>query len=99
MSAVVVNRLHLTVPVDEIAPVIARELVPALDSIAGFERFYFVKTAEDRADIVIVWSDVEAAAAGAAVLGPTLFAKHLAPILASPQERAFGPALVAHAAT
>ena len=41
-----------------------------------------------------MWADEQAAANGAAVVGPTLFAKHLIPILASPQERSVGTAVV-----
>ena len=44
--------------------------------------------------MIIVWADAEAAAAGAAVIGPSLFATHLVPVLAAPQERAVGPAVV-----
>jgi hypothetical protein len=94
MSAVVVNHLHLTVPVDELATVVAREFEMTFRAQPGFERFYLVKVGEHEAIVIIVWADESAAANGAAVIGPTLFAKHLVPVLASPQERSVGTALV-----
>lgn len=94
MSAVVVNHLHLTVPVDDLATVVAREFELIFRAQPGFERLYLVKVDDNEAIVVIVWADETAAANGAAVIGPTLFAKHLIPILASPQERSVGTAVV-----
>jgi hypothetical protein len=94
MSAIVVNHLHLTVPVDELAEVVEREFGPVFRAQPGFERFYLVKADVDHAIVIIVWSDGEAAAAGAAVIGPSLFAAHVIPVLAGPQERSAGPAVV-----
>lgn len=94
MSTIVVNHLHLTIPVDELAPIVEREFGPVFRAQHGFERFYLVKAADDHAIVIIVWADAEAAAAGAAVIGPSLFATHLIPVLAAPQERAVGPAVV-----
>jgi hypothetical protein len=96
MPAVVVNRLHLSHPVDEIAPSIAERFPPVFDAQPGFHAFYFVKEADDRAVVVIVWDTPEAAAAGAQVIGPTLFDELIVPHLAGPQERTVGPALVVH---
>jgi hypothetical protein len=94
MSAVVINHLHLTVPVDQLATVVAREFELIFRAQPGFERFYLVKVGEEEAIVVIVWADEAAAANGASVIGPTLFAKHLVPVLASPQERTVGTAVV-----
>jgi hypothetical protein len=94
MSAVVVNHLHLTVPVDELATTVAREFELVFRAQPGFERFYLVKVGEDEAIVVIVWADEAAAEKGASVIGPTLFARHLVPLLASPQERSVGTAVV-----
>jgi hypothetical protein len=94
MSTVVVNHLHLTIPVDDLVEVVEREFGPAFRARPGFERFHLVKAADDHAIVIIVWADAEAAAAGAAVIGPTLFAEHLIPVLASPQARSIGPAVV-----
>jgi hypothetical protein len=94
MSAVVVNHLHLTIPVDDLTPIVEREFGPVFQAQPGFERFYLVKAGDDHAIVIIVWTDGAAAAAGAAVIGPTLFATHLVPVLAGPQERSVGPAVV-----
>jgi hypothetical protein len=94
MSAVVVNHLHLTVPVDELATTVAREFELVFRAQPGFERFYLVEVGEKEAIVVIVWADEAAAEKGASVIGPTLFARHLVPVLASPQERSVGTALV-----
>lgn len=94
MSVVVINRLRLTVAVDDLAPIVEREFGPVFRAQPGFERFYLVKVEEQAAAVVIVWADGAAAAAGAAVIGPTLFNDHLIPVLAGPQERSAGPAVV-----
>jgi hypothetical protein len=94
MSAVVVNHLHLAIPVDELAPLVEREFGPVFRAQPGFERFQLVKAGDDHAIVIIEWTDADAAAAGAAVIGPTLFAEHLIPVLAAPQERSVGPAIV-----
>ena len=94
MSAVVINHLRLTVPADELVPIVEREFGPVFRAQPGFERFYLVKTADDSATVIIVWSDGAAAAAGAAVIGPSLFATHIVPVLAAPQDRSAGPAVV-----
>lgn len=94
MSAVVVNHLHLTVPVDELATVVAREFELVFRAQPGFERFYLVKMGDTEATVIIVWADEAAAAKGASAIEPTLFARHLIPVLASPQERTVGTAVV-----
>lgn len=94
MSVIVVNRLQLTVSVDALAPVVAEAFADVFRAQPGFEHFYLVKTAERAATVVIVWSDDEAASAGAAVIGPTLFQEHLVPVLVAPQDREVGPAVV-----
>lgn len=98
MTAVVVNHLQLTIPVDDLVATVEREFPPAFDALPGFERFYLVKTAEDRVTVVIVWSSLEAAAAGSAAIGPTVFNEHVIPVLAAPQERVAGEAVVVHEA-
>lgn len=98
MSVVVVNRLHLSVPVDEVAPRVAAVFPPAFDGLDGFERFELVKVASDRAVVLIHWRDAAAAQAGAAVIGPTAFNEVIAPLLASEQDRVAGPVMVAHPA-
>jgi hypothetical protein len=94
MSVVVVSHLPLTVPVDEIASVVEREFGPVFRDQPGFECFYLVKAGDQDAIAIIVWADAASAAAGAAVVGPTIFNDHLVPVLAGPQIRSVGPALV-----
>lgn len=96
MSVVVLNRLHLSVPVDEVTPRVAAAFPPAFDGLDGFERFELVKVAEDRAVVLIHWRDAAAAQAGAAAIGPTLFHDVIAPLLASEQDRAVGVVVVSH---
>lgn len=99
MSVVVINRLHFSVPVDEVAPTIASAFPPAFDALDGFERFELVKVADDRAVVLIHWRDGAAAQAGAAAIGPTVFHDVVLPFLASEQDRAAGPAVVSHSAS
>jgi hypothetical protein len=94
MPAIVINRLELTVPVDEIAGTIEREFRPVFLAQSGFRRFQLVKAEERTAFVVIEGDDAATAAAGAAVIGPSLFAKHLVPVLAAEQDRHVGPAVV-----
>ena len=96
MSVVVVNRLHLSVPVDEIVPRVGEAFPRAFDGIDGFERFELVKVAEDRAVVLIRWRDAVAAQAGAAVIGPTVLRELIAPVLASEQDRVAGSVVVSH---
>jgi hypothetical protein len=94
MSAVVVNHLKLTVLVDDLAEVVDREFAPVFRAQPGFERFLLVRAGSHHAIAVIIWADEAAAAAGASVVGPGLFARHLVPVLAEPQEHSIGPAVV-----
>jgi hypothetical protein len=96
MTAVVVNHMRFNVPVDELVPVVTERFLPAFDAQPGFHAFYFVREADDRAVVVIVWDSPEDAAAGSAALGPTVFNDVVVPRLAAAQERTVGPALVSH---
>lgn len=96
MSVVVINKLRLSVSVDEFAPRVAAAFPPAFDAIDGFERFELVKVADDQAVVLIHWRDGAAAMAGAAALGPTVFHDVVLPLLASEQDRVAGPTVVSH---
>ena len=98
MSVVVINRLHFSVPVDEVAPRVAATFPAAFDALDGFERFELVKVADDRAVVLIHWRDGAAAQAGAAAIGPTVFRDVVGPLLASEQDRMAGPVVVTHPA-
>lgn len=86
----VINHLALTKPVDELQKDIEREGLPLLSSYPGFEDFYLVKVAEDKAIIVILWDSPANAQSGSAKFGPTWFAQNIAPFLASEQQRSVG---------
>lgn len=90
----VVNHLHFNKPVDEFREVVEREGMPLLATYPGFMGFYFVKEADDKGIIIILWQDGPSAAEGAKSFGPTWFAKNFAPYLASEQQRAAGEVLV-----
>ena len=93
----VVNHLHFSKPVDEFRAAVSNEGLPLLQSLPGFKDFYFVKVADDRAIVILVWQDAASAESGAKTFGPTWFAKNLAPYLASEQQRSSGDVIVSHA--
>jgi heme-degrading monooxygenase HmoA len=86
----VVNHLHLSKPIDTFQSGLETEGMPLLASLPGFQNFYFVRVAEDRAIVILLWESAEAAERGARTFGPTWFAKHIAPHLASEQQRSAG---------
>ena len=90
----VINHLHLSIPVDHVTPSVEQEGAPLLASLPGFRGFQFVKVAEDRAVVLILWEDAAAAQSGAKFFGPTWFAQNLAPHLASEQQRSAGEVVV-----
>ena len=90
----VINHLHFDRPADEFREPLEREGVPLLAGLPGFRGFYFVKEADDRGAVILLWQDAESAANGAKAFGPTWFAKHVAPYLASDQQRTTGEVLV-----
>jgi hypothetical protein len=92
----VVNHLHLTIPIDQIRPTVEREFPPVFDSLPGFRSFSLVQTSPDRAIAIMVWDDAESAQNGGQTIGPGLFAKHVAPYLASEQQRSVGEVVVQH---
>ena len=93
MSTLVVNRIKLRIPVEDLLPDIEHEFPPALRALSGFERFSLAKVGPTEMVVVLSWISAEAAAAGAAVLGPGLFNSIIAPHAES-QDRVLGPILV-----
>lgn len=91
----VVNHLHLKIPVDQLRPSIEAEGIPLLSSLPGFHDMLFVKVADDRAIVILLWESAADADSGAKTFGPTWFARHIAPQLASEQLRSAGE-VVAH---
>lgn len=90
----VVNHLQFTKSVDDLREVVVSGGLPLLQSLPGFQNFYFVKTTPDRAIVILIWQDAASAENGAKTFGPTWFAKHFAPYLASEQQRSAGEVLV-----
>ena len=91
---IVINHLHLDIPVEQIAPAMEAEAVPLLAAQPGFIGCYLTREAPDRGTVIIVWESEEAAKNGASVMGPTWFAQHVAPHLASDQVRSVGEVLI-----
>jgi hypothetical protein len=94
----VINHLHFSKPVAEFRAGLAQEGLPLLASQPGFRDFYFVQEGEDRAAVIILWASAEDAANGARAFGPTWFAQHIAPYLASEQQRSMGEVMVQYQA-
>lgn len=92
LSVIVVNRITLSVPVEEVARDVEREIPSILRSLAGFEGATVVRTGPTEMVMIIRWSSAEAAVAGAAVVGPGAFNTWVAP-RATNQDRAVGTVL------
>ena len=93
---IVINHLHLDIPVEELVPQLQKDAVPLIAAQPGFVGVYFTKEAEDRGTVIILWHSLEDAKNGAAVMGPTWFAQNVAPHLASDQVRSVEEVLVAY---
>ncbi len=89
----VINHLHFVKLGDEFGAGMQQEGVPILAS-QDSRIFYFVKMAEDRRTVIILWKDAASTQNGVKVFGPTGFAKNIAPYLASEQERGTDEVLV-----
>jgi hypothetical protein len=89
MQAVVINRITLSVPAGEVLADIEREVVPVLAALDGFVGFTLVQTGPAEVVVIIRWTSVDAAAAGAGVLGPGAFNTWIAP-RATGQDRVVG---------
>lgn len=90
----VVNHLHLNKPVDEIGADMQAEGVPLLSQLPGFQDFYLVKVDDRHGIVIILWDTPANAMNGSQKFGPTWFAQHVAPYLASEQERSTGAVIV-----
>lgn len=91
---VVINHLHLDIPVDQMLDSVREEFVPLLAGLKGFRNYYLVKEAEDRATVLAFYETAEDAANGAKAIGSTYFAERIAPHLASDQVRTSGEVVV-----
>lgn len=88
---VVINQLHIPGDIEDILAVIRDEFSSVFNGLPGFKSFDLVKTDADRYTVLIFWETGEDAARGAGIIGPSLFAKHIGPRLASEQQRTMGP--------
>jgi hypothetical protein len=86
---VVVNRITLTVPVEEVVADIERVMPSVFAGLEGFVGQTLVKTGPQELVVVGRWASPEAAAAGAAVVGPGPFHTWVAP-RTSGQDRVVG---------
>jgi heme-degrading monooxygenase HmoA len=77
----VVNHLHFSKPVDELKEILANEGLPLLSSNPSFGDFHFVKVAEDKTFVIILWQDAASAQAGAKNFGQHGLLKISNPIL------------------
>ena len=83
MHTVVVNQITLTVPVEEVVVDIERGLPPIFASLEGFVCQTLVKTGPLEVVVIGRWASPEAAAAGAAIVGPCPFTTWVAPRMAA----------------
>ncbi len=86
----VINHLHLAIPVEQVREGLEADGAAVLAAQPGFRAFHLVRESEDRATVVIFWDDAGTAANGAKVFGGGWFARHIAPFLASDQQRTVG---------
>ena len=93
MAAVVIRHLTFDVPVEDLADVVDEKFAPEFLKEPGFQRFYFVRTAEREATMVIVWAGEAEAAAGAGKIGGTVFNQYIKPHVVKDQDRRVGKVL------
>ena len=90
----VINHLSLTTSVDEIGTRIINEGLSVLSKNKGFKDFYFVKEAEKKGCVIILWETAEDAVNGAKQFGPTWFTSNIKPFLSGEEGRSVGPVIV-----
>ena len=90
MHIVVVNRITLSVPVEEMVADIERVMPSIFAGLEGFVGQTLVKTGPQELVMIGRWASAEAAAAGAAVVGPGPFKTWVAPRTTG-QDRVVGP--------
>jgi hypothetical protein len=94
MSVVVVNKLTLAVPAQDLRDAVAAAFPAVFDACEGFERFIVAQTAEHEVVALIFWDSAEHAAAGAAAIGPTVAAVVGSSLIG--QERTVGEIVTEH---
>jgi hypothetical protein len=94
----IVNHLRLTIPADQLGDSARQSGLNALKILPGFRGLNLVKVADDRVIVILYWDTAADAQHGAAVFGPTWFARNIAPYLASEQQRSTGEVVVEYRA-
>jgi hypothetical protein len=89
----VINRIRLRVPAEDLVADVEREFPAVFRAQPGFQAFYLVMTGNNEVTVIIVWESPDAAEAGAALIGPTLFNRYVSP-RAESQDRVVGEVLV-----
>jgi len=89
MDTVVVNRITLSVPVEEVVTDIERVMPSIFAGLEGFVGQTLVKTGPQELVVIGRWASPEATANGAAVVGPGAFNTWVAP-WATGQDRIVG---------
>jgi heme-degrading monooxygenase HmoA len=84
----------LKIPVTQLQPELERSGAPLLEQQHGFRALYFVQNDAEHSTVILLWEDAASAQAGAQAFGPTWFHQHIAPHLASEQQRSGGEVLV-----
>jgi len=96
MSFLVVNKLTLSAPAQDLRDAVAAAFPPVFDTCDGFERFIVAQTGEHEVVALLFWDSAEHAAAGAAAIGPTVAAV-VGPSLVN-QDRTVGEIVTEHPA-
>ena len=97
MSVVVVNKMTLSVPAQDLRDAVAAAFPPVFDRCDGFERFIVAQTGKHEVVALMFWDSAEHAAAGAAAIGPTVAAVVGSSLIN--QDRTVGEIVTEHAAT
>lgn len=86
----VVNHLEFINLVDEFRDIVQNDAIAILQQHAGFRDFHFIKVDAHKAIVLLIWEDAASAIAGAKSFGPSWFATHFRPYLATDENRITG---------
>jgi heme-degrading monooxygenase HmoA len=89
----VVNHLHFTRPAEDFVQPMLDEGIALLANMPGFRGVYYVKEADDRGIIILLWESLADAAHASKTFGSTWFNDRIFPYLASEQRRTVGEVL------
>lgn len=86
----VISHLHLNRPVDDLRAEMEKDGLALLASFTGYQGYYLVKVADNRAMVVVLWDTIEHANEGSRQFGLDWFSKKVSPYLASDYQRSIG---------